>query len=417
MGDKMKKWLALMMVAFLVVLSAGCGNAPAPIDPEKKLTEYTKPGVVRVVAYNTSNYTLASDLANYLKVDTQMTEVSGGMGSGAIIAENGYIVTNAHVVEAFQLEEKKALEQLDTKFLQDIKAKATQVYQAGGLLPPDFIVNYAAKTTTFGKIQRVHTVILPGGDELSFDIKSFGAPLGQGKDVAVIKVDTKNLPVLLIDDSDSIATSDKIKVAGYPGQADLKGFLDQKSLLVSSYSDGSIAAKKSSENGPIIQIAASINPGNSGGPVLSQEGKIIGIATARSQDSEGIGWAVPASTILEYARQAGAEINKPGITTTRWQEGLDLYWQGYYSKSIQKFEEVKRLYDKHYGVQEYISKAQKSVSEGKDRIDLRDYTTWFIVGGVILLLLISAVVFFIIRSKKKQKNAISEENSNNRIET
>ncbi|WCK53773.1 trypsin-like peptidase domain-containing protein [Aneurinibacillus sp. Ricciae_BoGa-3] len=68
-------------------------------------------------------------------------------------------------------------------------------------------------------------------------------------------------------------TSDKANVAGYPGSADLKGFLDDKSLLVSSYSDASITAKKNSENGPVIQLAGSFNPGNSGGPVFNEAGK------------------------------------------------------------------------------------------------------------------------------------------------
>ncbi|WP_027417547.1 hypothetical protein [Aneurinibacillus terranovensis] len=42
----------------------------------------------------------------------------------------------------------------------------------------------------------------------------------------------------------------------------------------------------------------------------------------------------------EMARQADADVNKPGIVTQRWQEGLEFYWEGYYSKAIPKFEEV-----------------------------------------------------------------------------
>jgi S1-C subfamily serine protease len=49
----------------------------------------------------------------------------------------------------------------------------------------------------------------------------------------------------------------------------------------------------------VIQTTAPLNPGNSGGPLLSYQGKVVGINTAIVEDSQGIGFAIPSDTILE----------------------------------------------------------------------------------------------------------------------
>ncbi|HJV44207.1 MAG TPA: trypsin-like peptidase domain-containing protein [Bacillota bacterium] len=402
----LKGWLVACLIFIVSFSFIGCSQEKVQIDPEKQLTEYTKPAVVRVVSYTSINYQLSATLSKYLGTKTEQTYYDGGMGSGSVISDNGYIVTNAHVVETAKLDDKEATKRLDDKFVNDLidSLQANDQKQGTNLAPlwKDIVKEHVK----LGELKRVNKVILPGGDSFIFDVKSFGAPIGEGKDVAVIKIDTNNLPVIQIDQNDSIQTSDKVVIAGYPGKADLDGLADKDSALVSTYTNGAIAAKKSTEKGPLLQLDANVNPGNSGGPVLSKEGKIIGIATATSKD--GIGWAVPSSTILEYARQAGAVINQPGVVTQKWQEGLTLYWGNYYQKAMPKFEEVQRLYGKHYGVAEYISKSQKAIADGKDRKDWNDYLIWIIAGAAVLLLVILVLVFFLLRSRKKR----AAENSN-----
>jgi len=58
-------------------------------------------------------------------------------------------------------------------------------------------------------------------------------------------------------------------------------------------------AGKTREYKHLIQTDASINPGNSGGPLLNMNGEVIGMNVAVSADSQGIGFAIPAKTILE----------------------------------------------------------------------------------------------------------------------
>lgn len=59
----------------------------------------------------------------------------------------------------------------------------------------------------------------------------------------------------------------------------------------------------------LLQTDASINPGNSGGPLLNTSGEVIGINTAISADSQGIGFAIPTSTIKEVLEQLKSSQN------------------------------------------------------------------------------------------------------------
>lgn len=398
-GKFMNKPIKRMFLVFWLVIFlslTGCGSQPPAVEQDTMIAEFTKPAVVRVVSFNYATYVLDYDLADYLGMPTEVTYYDGGMGSGAIIAENGYIVTNAHVVEASKLEDNEAQQRLEDQFLNVIKQQYEELYTVD-IQKMYSIVSKFSKRTNF---QKVSKVIMPGGDTFTFDIKSYGAPIGQGKDVAVIKIDATNLPIIQIEESDTIQTSDKVTCAGYPGKGDVEGFIDDKSILVSSYSSGSIAAKKTTDKGPVLQLSANINPGNSGGPVFSKEGKLIGIATATSGD--GIGWAIPSSTVLEFARQAGGPVTQLGAVTKRWQEGLQLYWQNYYKKAIPKFEEIQRLYPKHYAIADYITKSQSGIELRKDRIDLKDYLPWIAGGSVIVLIIGGLTVVLIVQRKKKK---------------
>ncbi len=368
------KWTVLAVIIGMTIVLAGCGSGKS-VDPASRVTEFTKPAVVRVASFNAADYSFDSQMAPIIG-SNKWTIYDGGTGSGSIIAENGYIVTNAHVVEASHLSRTEATQALDANFFKKLREFLSQRYNQQQI---QTIIQYATKTTTRSQVVRQSKVILPGGDVYGFDIKTYGAPIGQGKDVAIIKIDAKNLPVILIDETDSTKAPDHVIVAGYPGAADLRGFLDDKSQLVSSYTSGTISAKKTSENGPILQMDASINPGNSGGPVFNNDGKMVGIATASS--SGGINWAIPVSTVLEYARQANSPINQPGPINRMWQDGLELSWQEKYSAAIPKFEEVHRLYSQHYGVSEYIAQSQSAIAQGKDRGSGSDL---WVVGVVVI---------------------------------
>ena len=158
-----------------------------------------------------------------------------GLGSGVIVTKEGYILTNNHVVD--NAEEVKIT-------LQD---------------------------------GREFTAKIVGRDPKS--------------DVAVIKIDAKDLPAVSVADSDKVQVGDVVLAIGNPfgvGQTVTTG-------IVSATGRGNLGIEDYED---FIQTDAAINPGNSGGALVDVEGRLIGINTAiysRSGGNQGIGFAIPSN--------------------------------------------------------------------------------------------------------------------------
>jgi len=156
-----------------------------------------------------------------------------GLGSGVIVTKDGYILTNNHVVDG-----------------------ATDV-----------------------------KVTLQDGRE--FTAKVIGRD--PKSDIAVIKINAKDLPVVPLADSDKVQVGDVVLAVGNPfgvGQTVTTG-------IVSATGRGNLGIEDYED---FIQTDAAINPGNSGGALVDVEGRLIGINTAiysRSGGNQGIGFAIP----------------------------------------------------------------------------------------------------------------------------
>jgi hypothetical protein len=263
--------------------------------------------------------------------------------------------------------------------------------------------------TQYTGIQKVIKVILPGGETLDGEVKSYGAPVNEGKDVAVLKIEGKNLPTLKLGNSETIQNQDNIWVSGYPAAAD-SDLLSPDSSLVSSMNAGQISAtdKKTEQGSPVIQINAAATHGNSGGPVINEKGEIIGLLTFRGdtvngQEVQGFNFSVPVNTVKEFTNQAGAK-NTSSSTDKLYKEGLELYWGGYYNNALEKFEAVQRLYPNHSEIKKFITNSEQRAGDSKTL--WTDYKTiFYIVDGVAALLILLLLIFTFVRKRNRPVTA------------
>ena len=176
----------------------------------------------------------------YKQNGTEKTEVGGG--TGFIVSSDGYIVTNKHVVS-----------------------------------------DEAAEYTVLMNNEKKYTAKVLARDNLT--------------DLAVLKIDEKNLPTLEFGDSSKIKVGQTVIAIGNA----LGEFRNTVSTGVISGLSRSITAGGagigSEELAGVIQTDASINPGNSGGPLLNIAGQVIGINTAVAQGAQNIGFAIPANEL------------------------------------------------------------------------------------------------------------------------
>ncbi|MBZ7931839.1 DegQ family serine endoprotease [Campylobacter sp. LH-2024] len=171
-------------------------------------------------------------------------EVISSLGSGVIISKDGYIVTNNHVVE-----------------------------------DADTI-----------------TVNLPGSDT-EYKAKLIGKD--PKTDLAVIKIDAKNLSAITFANSDNLMEGDVVFALGNPFGV---GF-SVTSGIISALNKDNIGLNQY-EN--FIQTDASINPGNSGGALVDSRGFLVGINSAilsRGGGNNGIGFAIPSNMVKDIAKK------------------------------------------------------------------------------------------------------------------
>ncbi|HET9068704.1 MAG TPA: DegQ family serine endoprotease [Amaricoccus sp.] len=173
------------------------------------------------------------------------------LGSGFIMESDGYIVTNNHVVD---------------------KAESVKVRLA---------------------------------DDREFDAKVVGTD--KQTDLALIKIDAKDLPVLDFGDSDKVRVGEDVIAVGNPfglGGTVTRGIVSAmaRDINAGPYVD-------------FIQTDAAINRGNSGGPLLDLEGKVIGVNSAiysPNGGSVGVGFAIPSDTVRTVVAQLkdGGEVQR-----------------------------------------------------------------------------------------------------------
>ncbi len=244
-------------------------------------------------------------------------DVSGGFhGTGFIVNKDGYILTNAHVVDTSLNAENEALWPVFTnKVYQQISDNlygqgytSDEINQITNLLL-DYI---STNTTLKGDGTILIGVMNPKNKGATFadsvqngyrvDVKKFGQPYPNlGKDIAVLKIDGDgNFPMLPLGSFGQVNLGDTVYVIGYPGAADLKD-----NDLTATITSGIVSAFKKTEQGDynVIQIDAAVSPGNSGGPVLNSNGEVIGIATYGSTQNQSFNWILPIELGKEFLNE------------------------------------------------------------------------------------------------------------------
>jgi S1-C subfamily serine protease len=130
-------------------------------------------------------------------------------------------------------------------------------------------------------------------------------------DLAIVKIDAKNLPAAPIGTSSDLKVGQLAIAIGSP----LGTYTGSVTSGIISAQGRSITVSSGTRLNNLIQTDAAINPGNSGGPLLDAAGNVIGINTATASGSNGIGFAIPIDIARPIMQQAlaGKQLSRPYI--------------------------------------------------------------------------------------------------------
>ena len=258
-GSRRRGFGAGVLVGALLLGAVGGGLAGYAVSTADVVRDADAPRVVEAMPVGTTDPTPVTAIAAHSLPSVVFISVGGtageGVGSGFVVREDGYIVTNSHVVQG---------------------ADEGQI-----------------------------TVAFHEGEDLAAEVVG-SAP---EYDIAVLKVEQDGLPVLEFGDSDDLQVGASVVAVGAPLGLDntvTSGIVSALNRPVIAGGGGSTSYINA------IQTDAAINPGNSGGPLLDLNGHVVGVNSAIAQipgglgggtGSIGLGFAIPSRQVEHTANQ------------------------------------------------------------------------------------------------------------------
>ena len=264
------------------------------------------------------------------------------LGSGVIINDEGFILTNEHVI---------------------------------------------------AKAAKIHVVL---SDKQEFVASVIGADIKS--DLAIIKINSgKSLPYVEMGRSDDLMIGEQVLAIGNPF-----GLQHTVTTGIISALNRNIRAGKNMVYSDFIQVDASINPGNSGGPLLNINGSLIGINTAIFQKAEGIGFAIP----IDHARRIVDELIRYGKVRRGWLgvsvQELDAQLLRLFQLDRQKGVLVVRVADRSSAGKAGLKRGDIIIAiddhEVRDKSDFRGRTASYTMG--------SSIRFSILRDGKMMERRV-----------
>ena len=190
------------------------------------------------------------ELVNQLGEAVVQVRTPGGLGSGFILNEDGYLITNFHVIEG------------------ETQISVEVYHQKNGQL-----------------------------DRQSYKQVRIVA-MNKFADIALLKIDSESgrkFSRVLIGDSDALAVGERVFAVGSPLG------------LERTVTEGIVSTKtRQMEGGLYLQTTAQINPGNSGGPLFNLRGEVVGITNMKITFGEGLGFAIPVDGVKYFLNHRDA---------------------------------------------------------------------------------------------------------------
>jgi serine protease Do len=223
--------------------------APLPTTPGPTEVPKEKPGLFATTASTTAEKSVR-DLVHQLGEAVVQVRTPGGLGSGFIINEEGYLITNFHVIES------------ETQI-------SIEVYQQ----PQGQLERKSYK--------QIHIIA----------INKFA-------DLALLKIDDKDAPkfaTVPVGDSETLAVGERVFAIGSPLG------------LERTVTEGIVSTKTRPIQGELyLQTTTQINPGNSGGPLFNLRGEVIGVTNMKLAFGEGLGFAIPVEAVRRFLNHRDA---------------------------------------------------------------------------------------------------------------
>ena len=448
--------LFLLSYAMLIhdAMASSVKDSNQLVCSQEELVNLSRPSVVRIVQHVTGQailkpftldldkMTITEDVGTSTKVpiDEYMT------GSGFVVSSNGYIMTNSHVISLEQIKAEIISSAVQSAIM-DASIFAVNFNEEISNSKPfeeygQRINDYLLKNGIFDFKQEIVVLDPSSKKEKILDLVADGFPISiisinddynkNFMDVALIKIDQQNLPTLPLSQSTSVKTGEKIGVFGFPTKAEL----NDKSPLVSTFSQGVVSAIKESENKDfeIIQADAKISEGSSGSPMLNESGEVIGMITYQTNKLDAVGgdnfaFAIPIDVVQEgvkkYQLSREEDIKfDAGTFNAQFSAGLGLLHDVKCKSALPAFENAKNVNSKFNviaNIAPYEKRCQELISSGQSIDSKWDKAKQILLAldgwmWAIVVLLLSVITVITAKLFSDERRIVDDENEISTLE-
>jgi S1-C subfamily serine protease/rhodanese-related sulfurtransferase len=362
------------LVAALVAVVLG---APVAAEETISLQEAIlrgKPATVLVVAEVAADVTLDCGSGPRRVTPTPFRET----GTGWFVDGDGFIVTNAHVVQPAH--------QPPAWVTSDLVRRAART------TCEDDAAAVAAALTARLTVTPSLFVLLSNGFRLPATVAKYSPPVStqpgamSGRDLALLQVEAAEMPAFRFADSRHARIGDPLHILGYPGVVLTHELLNSTAKVEASVTNGAVSGfKQDVQNQSVIQTDAPAAWGNSGGPAVNSRGDVVGVLTfvslapdAAGSLVQGFNFVIPGDAVREFLRGTPVHLDAVSPFNTHWHAGLRQLFAGDASAAATAFREANRLQPDFPDVRRMLAEADERMQNPPPRP-----WRWRLLGGAV----------------------------------
>ena len=370
----MRNFTRSLVVAAAGLLSlTGVASADRALSVQEAILR-AKPAVALVVAEVSANVRLNCGSGETRVTPPPFRET----GTGWVIDARGFLITNGHVVQPAYNPPRWLLSSLTRKAAESTCLPAMLAQR--GIAPdarPDLeeqlrrrIFETVVPAAQI-KIEPAVYVVLSNGLRLSAELKKYSPPVAgaemSGRDLALLKINANDLPVLVLGDSKKGQIGDPVHILGFPGVVLSHELLNQTASREASVTSGAISGfKQDVANNPVIQTDAPAAWGNSGGPAVDAHGDVIGVLTfvslapgGEGNIVQGFNFIIPAAAVRDFAQGTEVRLDGQSKFNEAWWSGLRAFFHESYRTATKHFEAANQIQPNLPDVKRILAEARE----------------------------------------------------------
>ena len=354
--------LGLGASLLLALASAGPARAASPLISPQEAILRAKPATVLVVSEVATQVTLDCGEGPASVTPAPFRET----GTGWFVDTEGWIVTNAHVVQPAHTPPRWLINQQAQRAV--LSACVGDVLERKGIRPgerPD--IEEPMKRQALDRVlprSKVEVspsifVLLSNGVRLPAKVVKYSPPVAtdagpgvmSGRDLALLQAEASDMPAFLLASSHGLKIGDGIRILGFPGVVLTHELLNSSAKVEASVTNGAVSGfKQDVQNQAVIQTDAPAAWGNSGGPAVNQQSEVVGVLTfvslapgAEGSIVQGFNFVIPADAVRDFLRDTPVKVNGKNPFNEAWFGGLRRLFAEDYKGAAAGFREANRL--------------------------------------------------------------------------